>query len=176
MYKIVLKVPEIVFIIFIFLPIFLIIGGYFPDAKTGMILSMIGMITGIFWMMGVSDYFDKALGNKKPDWIFLSVLTLLFLAATRDIYQNFAENPSIYTTKIDFPILTIVFDVIIAILLTLKIKKVFYARSIWFTFFEIMAYAFGVATLTPEIKNHYRENRKKMDKIFAGDENEELLN
>jgi hypothetical protein len=82
----------------------------------------------------------------------------------------------IYHSESDFPIFTLIFGIIIGILVTIKVKKVLYARSSWFILFEIMAYAFGVATLTPEIKNHYKENRKKMDKIFSGEENEELLN
>lgn len=176
MYKIVLKVPEIVFLIFIFLPVFLIIGDYFPDAFTGMILSFIGLLTGIFWMLGVSDYFEKSAGNSKTDWILIIMILFFLIAACRDIYQNFMDHPSFYNTQFRMPIFSLVTGIIVATLFTIKIKKTFPARSIWFIFIEVLFYGIGVATLTPEIKNHYRENRKKMDKIFAGENDEELLN
>lgn len=175
MYKIVLKVPEAVFLIFIFLPIFLIIGGYFPDPLTKMALSLLGLFTGAFWILGVSDYFDKASGNTKTDWILISLMILLIISAVRDIHQNFMDGTFIYHTESDFPVFTLIFDLILGILVTIKVKKVLYARSSWFILFEIMAYAFGVATLTPEIKNHYKENRKKMDKVFSGEQEEDLL-
>lgn len=175
MYKIVLKVPEVVFFVFIFLPIFLIIGGYFPQPSTGMILSFLGLATGVFWLLGVNDYVDKASGKKNPDWIFYGLLSIVTLSASKDVYENFSQN-SFYSPSRDFPIITIVLDLIMAIWLTLKVKKIFPQRSTWFILVELMAYAFGVATLTPEIKNHYRENRKKMDRIFDGENDEEILN
>jgi hypothetical protein len=175
MYKLVLKVPEMVFIIFIFLPIFLIIGGYYPDNITGTILSMVGLITGAIWMAGVSSYIDYANGKKNIDWFVLILLSLFVLSAMNEVYQGFFEKTLVYNTEWKYPLLSFGLDLVIAILLTIKIRKVFYERSIWFIFFEVVFYGIGVATLTPEIKNHYRENRKKMDTIFAGDNDEELL-
>lgn len=176
MYKIVLKVPEMVFIIFIFLPIFLIIGGYYPDNITGTILTMVGLITGAIWMAGISSYIDYANGKKNIDWIILVALFLFVFSAMNEVYQGFFEKTLMYNTEWPFPLLSFGFDIFIAILLTFKIRKVFYARSVWFIFFEVVFYGIGVATLTPEIKNHYRENRKKMDRIFAGEYDDEVLN
>ena len=160
MYKIPVFIPEAVFVFFILLPLFLVIGGYYPDENIGTLLSMIGFVTGVFWMAGLADYADKAKGKKYPDRLFYLLLIIMTVTALNEIYYNFTEQSLIYNARFTYPVVSVLLDVTAAVILTIKIKKILTQRSVWFLFLEILFYGFGVATLTPEIKNHYKINKK----------------
>jgi hypothetical protein len=160
MYKIPVFIPEAVFVFFILLPLFLVIGGYYPDVNTGTFLSMIGLMTGVFWMAGISDYADKVNGKKSSDWFFYLLLLVMSVAALNEIYYNFTDQSLIFNAQFPYPVFSVLADIFASVWLTVKVKKFLKQRSVWFLFLEILFYGFGVATLTPELKDHYRKNKK----------------
>lgn len=135
------------------------------------------LLSGFFWMIGINNYMNLALEKKEID-VHSFLLVLVYAAPIFDIINVLIGGMPLFTIvgSVTEKILIVLYFLVL-ILITIKIKKVFYERSGWFIFLELVFYPFGILTLTPEIRNHYAENKEKMDKIFSGNANdEEILN
>jgi hypothetical protein len=135
MKQFVLKVPGIVFLIALFLPaiMFILWGHQYISGDLKKILyasSIFQWLSAGLWYMSLLAYFS----HEKKSFEGNNLVILLIALALLMIY----------------PIVKIV----------LKVREVFYARSLWFLVFEIIIPPIGFLTLTPEIKRW-----EKSDKI-----------
>lgn len=176
MYKFILQFPISILAGIVFTWVFLIFSKIHVPEEWMMIHSLLFLLTGFFWMMGLNGYMNLVLEKNEFDFHSISLI-LIFSAPTFDIFNVFIGNMPIFTISNSWMEKVIIgFYFLVLILLVIKIKKVLYERSSWFMLLELFFYPFGILTLTPEIRNHYLENKAKIDKLIAGGSDEEILN
>lgn len=96
------------------------------------------------WMISLVQYFSyEAKTNRNNFFIYL----LLFICALASIWiDNYMFSYVLLSIlMVSYTALTV--------LITLKVKSVFYARSAWFVFLEILFVFIGFLTLTPQVKD-----------------------
>jgi hypothetical protein len=157
MKQFVLKVPGIVFLIALFLPaiMFILWGHQYISGDLKKILyasSIFQWLSAGLWYMSLLAYFShekKSFEGNNLVILLIALATIsgITLISTYHLPSVFALIPALLMI---YPIVKIV----------LKVREVFYARSLWFLVFEIIIPPIGFLTLTPEIKRW-----EKSDKI-----------
>ncbi len=163
MKSLVIKIPGFIFFTILFIPTFLYL--YFPDL--GMDFRLVAGVSLVvpIWQFSVSDYMHYVSSSNKFKW-----LTNGFIIVNGILYSFYLLTEEYQT--IWLLLVVILFSLIITILMTIKIRSVFYARSWWFIVIETLVPPIGFLTLTPEIKawesseeNIHNKNGSNSDQI-----------
>ncbi|MFT6500209.1 MAG: hypothetical protein ACJASQ_000316 [Crocinitomicaceae bacterium] len=140
------------FVPFALLLLFLFQFPQLLSETTLIIFNLWGLAVFYIWAFSLIDYFRFE--SKSYKWIKLlkllltSTLVLSFDASIRDGMFEFI-----------LAITALLVWIVFTVLLSAKIKRVFYARSRWFIFLEIFIPVIGVLTLTPEIKRWEKSDK-----------------
>ncbi len=175
MYKFVLNIPVSILALIIYSRIVIYIMDFHAPISFLLIWSFLSLLCGLAWLVGVNAYTNKALEKNETDFITI-LLCMFFLPGLYEVFAPFFGGDSLLASSRNTKMIFLIVYVCILFLLTLKVRKILFERSVWFMLLELIFYPFGILTLTPEIRDHYNENKSKMDKNFAGAHDEEILN
>ena len=104
----------------------------------------------VVWMSGIVSYFSYEGKSYKNNSIIYTLIAITTISSFVDEYlwQHWFLH-----------ILALVSFIVSVILITPKIKKVFYARATWFIVIELLLIVVGFLTLTPEIKRWEKSDK-----------------
>ncbi len=159
MKNIILKVTTFVFLLLAIGP--MVIWFNAREEVPVFLLIALGMLytIGTIWSVSLVAYMASETENK----IYISLTYILlgfgFLFQIADTYFGLVlEYGHIFSNVLD------TFRTILAItatvFTTIIVKRVFYARSTWFLFFEVLVYPIGMMTLTPDVKAWEKGDKK----------------
>ncbi|UKN01924.1 hypothetical protein K6119_00140 [Paracrocinitomix mangrovi] len=148
MKNVILKVPYWLFTLAIFTPLIVWkLGLLGPDDDfLWLMILLIPPFVGTIWGVGVADYMCAESKDYKP---FRLIILLYLLFITLSILS--LVLPESRKVGFIFYLATLIDLIFIGLLQMKLIGKVFYARSAWYVFIEIVAYPIGMMTLTPTI-------------------------
>lgn len=169
MKALILKVPTVVFLIFIFTPIVLLnikmeLGVFDAFLRSFILPTIVSFI----WLVSLIDYMSTEARSKKyVTWVYI----LILIRFSASIYLTTFDYSF---DELNFILLIELFLLILGIttaILSLKIvKQVFYARSNWFLFIELWVLPIGIFTLTPDVKNW-----EEGEKHISDDDSDDVL-
>jgi len=175
MHRFILQFPISILAILFFAWLFFYFGKIHLPDEWLMVHTLLFLAAGCCWQLSLNTYLNHALERKEFDLLSIFII-FQNIPIVYDILTLFTGNPISINQNLWIERLTILLFFSGILFLSIKTKKVFYERTGWFIFLELFFYPVGILTLTPEIRNHYIENKAKMDKIFAGGSDEEILN
>ena len=148
MRNIIIKVSTIfLFLALIARPlIYLLIANYFPEKATyttGLILDCFQWAVIGFWQASLVSYMShegKSEANSRLIYLLIITTSISIL-----LYDYLWTHPLLL-------VVSILLFLVNVVLITIKIKKVFYNRSYYFIVLELLLIPVGFLTLTPEIK------------------------
>ncbi|MFK8045470.1 MAG: hypothetical protein AB8B72_08240 [Crocinitomicaceae bacterium] len=149
MKKIILVIPTFVFMLSLLIgPTVSFVlnfdNQYYASPVVFLLLDVFQWFVIAVWMISLVQYFSyEAKTNRNNVFIYL----LLFICALASIWiDNYMFSYVLLSIlMVSYTALTV--------LITLKVKSVFYARSAWFVFLEILFVFIGFLTLTPQVKD-----------------------
>lgn len=154
--KLIIKVPTYIYTFTILFPILYIVFVFFNlEYKNDIgltIIKCLSILTTTFWFLSIITFFIK--NSKKTNlnnWIYPSFVSSMIFFIVNLFFG--LDNQLLI-------ILALVIHLTFTILLTLKIKETFYARTTWFLFIELLSPFIGVLTLPQDIKIWFKEERK----------------
>jgi hypothetical protein len=116
------------------------------------IFDFFGLAMFYIWTFSLIDYFRyESKSNKWNQLIVILILITFVLSFGASIREGMIE------LILSITILTI--WIVFTVLLSSKIKSVFYARSRWFLILELLIPVIGILTLTPEIKRWEKSDK-----------------
>jgi hypothetical protein len=155
-----MKIPPFVFTTIVFSP--LILYFYLPKGTdlSGVlsIFKLVSYLSSSLWISSVIEYMYKESDSSKYRLLCHAINIIIAVIAIfpSQSPESFLEH-SFLDVFIGFmPLALYVTNVIF---ITLMIKRVFYARSMWFIIVELILLPFGMFTLTSEIQNWEKEKK-----------------
>ena len=155
MKNIILKIPTLVFFLGLVIPtifIFQLKVNYKELATDSILftLSLIQSIVILIWTVSAVDIFSFESKSKENNIVIYSLISVYILFSF--IYLTIWPSMTLF-------ILSVLAYASYIVLMTMKVKSVFYARSTWFVALELLIPLIGFLTLTPEIKRWEEEEQ-----------------
>ncbi len=152
MKQIILKIPALVFLLLMFTPLIL----FYLDVSLGsmdIILKtrFLPILVSAIWSLSLIDY--MAGESKSDQYVMLSKILILCQVIIELLIPFISEGNLLYEWIFLIEILGFLLILLSAIFITSIVKKVFYARTIWFLFLEVWVTVVGIFTLTPDVQN-----------------------
>jgi len=148
MRNIIIKIPTfifvLVFVVSAVVPTVLYI--YYPQKNIELVhlsCRFLLWVTFIVWVIGLVEYFSFELNSRR---YAIPVYLLLTTSCIASIVYDYYDTEWISLTVF------LVLYLAMSIVLTMMIKKVFYARSTWFLLVEFLFVFVGFLTLTSAVK------------------------
>ncbi|NOQ75886.1 MAG: hypothetical protein GQ574_28025 [Crocinitomix sp.] len=159
MKQIILKVPSIVFILLIFTPLILwylgIDTGFFDIIlKTRVLPTLVAAI----WSLSLISYMSSE--SKSDEYVMLARILIVCQVIIEISIPYITYDSPYYTWIIGIELLGFGLITLSAIIITSIVRKVFYARSLWFLFLEVWIIPIGALTLTPDVQKWNKGDKK----------------
>lgn len=155
MRQFVLKVPTVVLLLAIFLPMMsseLLLGNFLPFLQNETLITVfiyIRYVVIYLWLLSIVDFFSFETNNNTYTRLLQILILISFtLIVIPDYYPWF------------FNLAAFVIYIVIIVLLFKKIKVLFYERSRWFIILELLILPVGIYTLTEGVKNWKQEEKE----------------
>jgi hypothetical protein len=160
MKNIILKTPSFVFLIAMYFPWSLFFFVDLPQIKGFFsLLTLFSTVVGAIWIIAVAEYMCSEAKSRKYVALVYGLLAMEFIfQLTEFLLMDYLEaNRDLFHV---FRILLLIDVIVIGILMTKIIKRVFYARSTYFVFLEASITPIGMWTLTSDIQDWEKGDKK----------------
>lgn len=111
------------------------------------------------WMLFILEFFRRECKDKKHFPMIYAIFTIEIFDLVISLFFDIISEEILMTYLIIF-----LLHITMVVLLTLKIREVFYLRSVWFIVLELLIFPVAIFTLTPEI-GRYEEEEPKLDEF-----------
>ena len=115
----------------------------------------IQMATFALWILFILEFFRRECKDKK----YFPVIYTIFALELFDLVISLFFEPISGHILITYLIISLL-HITMVVLLTIKIREVFYSRSVWFIVIELLVFPIAIFTLTPEIGRYEKEELK----------------
>ncbi|MFT5823572.1 MAG: hypothetical protein ACI8ZM_004834 [Crocinitomix sp.] len=151
MKQIILKVPSFVFILLIFTPFILWYFGVNTGAADIILKTRaLPIIVSAVWSLSLISYMFSE--SKSDEYVIIAKILIISQAIIELSIPYITYDNPYYTWIVAIEILGFVLINLNAFFITSIVKKVFYARSVWFLFLEVWIIPIGAFTLTPDVQ------------------------
>lgn len=111
------------------------------------------------WMLFIIDFFRRECKDKKHFPVIYAIFAVEIFDLVISLFFPHISEEILITYLIIF-----LLHIAMVVLLTIKIREVFYLRSVWFIALELLVFPIAIFTLTPEI-GRYEVEESKVDEF-----------